>query len=178
MSKIFLKTIMFTKREITSQEYQEILAETLAENNVDNIQDLQDENILINKLVKNSTINGIAGIDNVARQRITETFKEFRRAGTQAIICTSDSLGSTKYFASQIGLIPKKGASFDEKYFNKTFDFNHKILGDEPATDPDAILKREKLKANVIRFIRNFKRISYDNKHGMYSGQEIVMKFE
>ena len=67
---------------------------------MDNIEDLKDERILINKLTQNSTINGIAGIDNVSRERITETFKEFKRAGVHAIICTSDSLDSTKYFAS------------------------------------------------------------------------------
>lgn len=67
---------------------------------VDKIEDLRDERILINKLTQNSTINGIAGIESIARQRITETFKEFKKAGVQAIICTSDSLGSTKYFAS------------------------------------------------------------------------------
>ena len=53
------------------------------------------------------------------------------------------------------------------------------LLGPRAETnDPVAILKRAKLKANVIRFIRNIKHSIYDSKHGLFSGQEIVMKFE
>jgi len=53
------------------------------------------------------------------------------------------------------------------------------LLGPRAQTnDPVAILKRAKLKANVIRFIRNIKHSIYDRKHGLYSGQDIIMKFE
>ena len=52
------------------------------------------------------------------------------------------------------------------------------MFGLRKTTNPFVILKREKLKANVIRFIRNIKHSIYDNKHGLYSGTEIVMKFK
>ena len=71
----------------------------MKENKVNRLEDLSKEVDLINELSRNSTLNGVAGIESSGRPYITETFKEFKKAGVQAVICTSDSLDSTKYFA-------------------------------------------------------------------------------
>lgn len=36
---------------------------------------------------------------------------------------------------------------------------------------------REKLKANVLKFIRIIKERIYENTHGIYTGEDIVIKF-
>jgi magnesium-transporting ATPase (P-type) len=99
MSKQYLKTIIFTKKEMEYEEYQEILKKEMEKKKVNNINDLANEHILIGELSKKSTLLGAAGIQNKGKERITETFKEFKKAGVQTIICTSDSLDYTKYFA-------------------------------------------------------------------------------
>jgi hypothetical protein len=53
------------------KEYQLILDEIMLDNNVKDVQHLSNESILINKLAKDSTINGIAGIQNFGKERIT-----------------------------------------------------------------------------------------------------------
>ena len=72
---------MFTKNVMTFKQYSEIADKEMCSKNVDNVNDLKNEHILIGKLCQNSTLNGVCGVKNSGKDRITETFKEFKKAG-------------------------------------------------------------------------------------------------
>jgi len=77
----------------------------LKRNKVKSVRELHNDILLIEELEKHSTLIGLTGIKDTDKPRIEDTLSAMSSSGIQTIICTGDSINSTKNFSKKVGLI-------------------------------------------------------------------------
>lgn len=71
---------MFSVNQISYDSYLDIIEQVKLENNLDDISDMMDDNIIIEKLEQESIIIGLVGIEDSIKPKLVNCLKEFKKA--------------------------------------------------------------------------------------------------